>query len=48
MPRTALYGVIAVLAVIAGYFAYDAYQRDQNTMQIEVGPNGIKVDPPGR
>lgn len=48
MPRSVLYGVIAVLAVIGGVFAYQAYERDQNTMQIEIGPGGVKVDPPGR
>ncbi|MDR6951089.1 hypothetical protein J2X65_000432 [Ancylobacter sp. 3268] len=47
MNRPVLYAVIAVLAVVAGIFAYQAYQRDQNTLQIEVGPKGVKVDPPG-
>ncbi|GLK86277.1 hypothetical protein [Ancylobacter defluvii] len=47
MNRPVLYAVIAVLAVVAGVFAYQAYQRDQNTLQIEVGPKGVKVDPPG-
>jgi len=47
MSRTVLYAVIAVLAVAAGVLAYQAYEHDQNTMQIEVGPKGIKVDPPG-
>ncbi|WP_197028284.1 hypothetical protein [Bosea sp. 117] len=47
MSRTVLYAVIAVLAVVVGVLAYQAYERDQNTMQIEVGPKGIKVDPPG-
>ena len=48
MPRSVLYGVIALLVVVGGVFAYQAYQRDRNTMQIEIGPNGVKVDPPGR
>lgn len=47
MNRPVLYAVIAVLAVVAAVFAYKAYERDKNTMQIEVGPKGIKVDPPG-
>ncbi|GAB4067501.1 hypothetical protein KHC28_17975 [Ancylobacter sonchi] len=47
MSRSVLYAVIAVLVVVAGVFAYQAYQRDQNTLQIEVGPKGVKVDPPG-
>ena len=46
MNRNVLYIVIAILAVVAGVFAYQAYERDRNSLQIEVGPNGIKVDPP--
>ncbi|MBB6309140.1 hypothetical protein [Xanthobacter tagetidis] len=48
MSRPVLYSLIAILAVVAGYFAYEAYERDRNTMQIEIGPKGIKVDPPSR
>ena len=48
MPRGVLYGAIIVLAVIAGYFAYDAYQRERNTLEIQIGPNGLKIDPPAR
>ena len=48
MQRPVLYFVIIVLVAVAGYFAYEAYQRDRNTMQIEIGPGGIKVDPPSR
>lgn len=48
MSRPVLYSVIIILAVVAGYFAYDAYERDRNTMQIEIGPSGVKVDPPSR
>lgn len=44
MNRTALVAIIAVLAVVAGIFAYQAYERDQNTLDIQVGPSGIKVD----
>jgi hypothetical protein len=29
-------------------FAYQAHERDRNTMQIEIGPDGVKVDPPVR
>lgn len=47
MNRTVLIVAVIVLACVAGFFAYQAYERDQNTMQIEVGPQGIKVDPPG-
>lgn len=47
MSRTVLIALVAILAVVAGVFAYKAYERDQNSLQIEVGPKGIKVDPPG-
>jgi hypothetical protein len=47
MSRTVLVALVVVLAVVAGVFAYQAYQRDQNSLQIEVGPKGVKVDPPG-
>lgn len=47
MSRTVLGAVVVVLAVVAAIFAYQAYQRDQNSLQIEVGPQGVKVDPPG-
>ncbi|MEP9378995.1 hypothetical protein ABLE91_19935 [Aquabacter sp. CN5-332] len=48
MPKAALYTIIAVLLVGGGVLAYQALERDRNTLQIEVGPNGMKVDPPGR
>lgn len=35
--------IVAVLAV-GGFVAYQAYERDRNTLDISVGPNGIKVD----
>jgi hypothetical protein len=47
MSRSVLVALVVILAVIAGFFAYQAYERDQNTLQIEVGPKGVKVDPPG-
>lgn len=47
MSRTILAALVVVLAVVAGVFAYQAYERDQNSLQIEVGPKGVKVDPPG-
>ncbi|MDF2996494.1 MAG: hypothetical protein K0R27_2131 [Xanthobacteraceae bacterium] len=47
MSRSVLVALVVILAVIAGFFAYEAYERDQNTLQIEVGPKGVKVDPPG-
>jgi hypothetical protein len=46
--RTVLYGIIAVLVVVAGVFAFQAYDRERNTLQIEVGPGGLKIDPPSR
>lgn len=47
MSRTILAALVVILAVVAGVFAYQAYERDQNSLQIEVGPKGVKVDPPG-
>lgn len=46
MSRTILVALVVILAVVAGVFAYQAYERDRNSLQIEVGPQGIKVDPP--
>ncbi|TCT02384.1 hypothetical protein [Aquabacter spiritensis] len=48
MPKSVLYAIIAVILVGGGVYAYQAYEKDRNTLQIEVGPNGMKVDPPGR
>lgn len=47
MSRSVLVALVVILAVAAGFFAYQTYERDRNTLQIEVGPKGIKVDPPG-
>ncbi len=47
MNRTVLTALVVVLAVVAGVFAYQAYERDKNTLQIDVGPQGVKVNPPG-
>lgn len=48
MPKAVLYAVIAVLLVGGGVFAYQQYEKERNTLQIDIGPNGIKVDPPNR
>jgi hypothetical protein len=48
MNRNVLYAVIAILAVVAAVLAYQAYEREQNSLRIEVGPNGIKIDPPAK
>lgn len=48
MNRNVLYAVIAILAVVAAVLAYQAYERQQHSLRIEVGPNGIKVDPPAK
>ena len=47
MNRTVLTALVVVLAVVAGVFAYQAYEKDRNTLQIDVGPQGVKVNPPG-
>ncbi|MEP9369628.1 hypothetical protein [Xanthobacter sp. VNH20] len=51
MPRSALYAVIIALVFVVGagsYYAYQEYQRKQNSTEITIGPNGIKIDPPAR
>ncbi len=45
MTRQSLIAVIVVLAVaIGGFLAYQAYERDQNTLDISIGQDGVKVD----
>lgn len=44
--RNVLIVIIVALVAVVGVFAYQAYEREQNTLEIEVGPGGIKVDPP--
>lgn len=46
MSRNVLIVIIVALVAVVGVFAYQAYERDRNTLEIEVGPNGLKVDPP--
>lgn len=48
MSRTLLYGIIAVLLVVAGVFVFQAYERERDTLHIEIGPGGLKIDPPSR
>ncbi|WP_428030252.1 hypothetical protein [Ancylobacter sp.] len=47
MNRNVLILAVIVLAGVAAFFAYRAYEEDKNSLQIEVGPQGVKVDPPG-
>lgn len=47
MNRTVLTALVVVIAVVGGFFAYQAYEKDRNTLQIDVGPQGVKVNPPG-
>ena len=46
MNRNLLVVIIVALVAVIGVFAYQAYERDRNTLEIEVGPGGLKVDPP--
>lgn len=46
MSRGVLIGIIVVLAAVGGFFAYKAYEKDQNTFSIEIGSNGVKIDTP--
>ncbi|MCF4167251.1 hypothetical protein L2U69_16505 [Zavarzinia compransoris] len=47
MTRGILAGIIAVLLVAVGVFAYQAHEEDKNTFSVEIGDEGIKVDPMG-
>jgi hypothetical protein len=45
VTRQSLVAVIVVLAVAAGGFlAYQAYERDQNTLDISIGKDDVKID----
>lgn len=44
MSRSVLVAIIIVLAGAAALFAYQAYERDQNTLDISIGKDGVKVD----
>ncbi len=44
MNRNTLVVIIIVLAAVVGFFAYQAYERDQNTLDISVGEGGVKID----
>jgi hypothetical protein len=44
MSRPVLIAIIIVLLGAVGLFAYQAYERDQNTLDISIGEKGIKVD----
>jgi hypothetical protein len=39
--------LIAILVLVAGFFAYRAYEQERDTLRIEMGPRGLKIDPPG-
>ncbi len=43
--RSALYLIIAVLAVAIGVLGYNLYQakKEPEGLQINVGPNGLKI-----
>jgi hypothetical protein len=43
MSRGTLVGVIIVLAGVIAFFAYQAYERDQNTLDISIGEGGVQV-----
>jgi predicted negative regulator of RcsB-dependent stress response len=36
--------LVAAILVVGGILAYQAYQKDQNTTEIGIGPNGVSVD----
>jgi hypothetical protein len=45
MSRQSLILLVVVLAVaLGGVLAYQAYERDRNTLDISIGKGGVKVD----
>lgn len=45
VSRQSLIAFIVLLAVaVGGFLAYQAYERDQNTLDISVGQDGVKID----
>ena len=45
MTRQSLIAFIVLLAVaVGGFLAYQAYERDQSTLDISVGTDGVKID----
>ncbi|BCJ89299.1 hypothetical protein IZ6_00340 [Terrihabitans soli] len=44
MNRGILIGVIIVLAGAVAIFAYQAHERDENTLDISIGSGGVKVN----
>ncbi|MFA5119566.1 hypothetical protein [Zavarzinia sp.] len=46
--RQFLVAVIVVLLVGGGAIAYRAYEKDRETLQIDVGPDGLKITPPSK
>lgn len=44
MSRGTLVGIIIVLAGVVAFFAWQAHERDENTLDISVGSGGVKVD----
>ncbi|MCK0197710.1 hypothetical protein MWN34_12375 [Ancylobacter sp. 6x-1] len=51
MDRNVLYAIIAFLVVvagIAGVYAFREHEKDEKSLEIQIGPNGVKVDPPSK
>lgn len=44
MSKSVLLGIIIVLVGVVGIFAYQAYERDKNTVDISIGEGGLKID----
>jgi hypothetical protein len=44
MKTSAIVALVAIVALLGGIVAWQAHERDENTLDISVGSGGIKVD----
>lgn len=44
MKNSVIALLLAILVIGGGLVAYAAYQHDENTLDVSVGKDGIKVD----
>jgi hypothetical protein len=44
MKSSVIIALVAIVAVLGGILAWQAHERDENTLDISVGSGGIKVD----
>ena len=45
MSRNSLYAVIALFAVLAGFFAFQYYQESRTSgVEVQIGQDGVKIE----